>query len=297
MSRAAALAAAVALAGAGFGTPGPAPAQEPAATSSGPAAAALDSIEAAADSGRVEAARAALGRWMERRLGDAPPPLRARARLLQGRLAGDPDEARRAYALVAVEGGVTGARARLRLAQLHLAEGRYERALEELATVRADAPGSSLEAEAWLWTGRVREAEGEGGIACEAYRRASETAGSGGAGLREAISSALSACRRGDGTPARRSSRPGDEGAGEGRRFVVQLGAFSMRESAQDLHRRLEEAGFDARVTERDPGDALIRVRAGGFEREAGAEELASRLENAGFDAIVVEIGPSGDES
>lgn len=266
-----------------------------------PGGAGLDSVEAAVDSGRVEAAREELERWMDRRFADAPAGVRVRARLLQARLAEDPDEARRAYALVAVEGGLEGARARLRLAQLHLAEGRPERALEELATVRADVPGTALEAEAWLWTGRVREAEGEGVAACEAYRRAAAAAPSDDGRLREVLSSAREACRRGDGNPEYAAEAHGggeetDGGRAEGR-FAVQLGAFAMRQSAEDLRARAAEAGFDARLTARDPGDGLLRVRVGGFGSEAAAEEAAGRIEDAGFRAIVVEIGSSEDDS
>lgn len=276
----------------------------PLSAQTGGSAAALDSIAAAVDSGRVDSARETLARWMERRFADAPSDVRARARLLQGRLAESPDEARRAYALVAVDGGAAGARARLRLAQLHLAEGRHQRALEELATVRADAPGGGMEAESWLWTGRVREASGEGEGACEAYRRASRGSTFGEAPeearLRRAISRAVEACRRGEGTPAWRGRRAGggdgDAAAAE-RRFAVQLGAFASRESAETLRRRAADAGFEARVTGRDPADALMRVRVGGFDRRSEAEELAGRLEDAGFSAIVVEIGRSGDES
>lgn len=256
---------------------------------SDPARAALDSVEAAADSGRAASARRALERWMGRRFAEAPQDLRVRARFLQARLAEDPEEARRAYALVALEGGRPGARARLRLAQLHLAEGRHERALEELATVRADVPGTELAARAWLWTGRVREAEGEGAVACEAYRRASEAAPGGEEGLGGAVARAVAACRRGDGTPEYAASDAGG--------WAVQLGAFSMRASAEEVRSRAAEAGFDARVTERDPGDGLIRVRVGGFDSESAAEEAARRIEEAGFRALVVEIGSSGDDS
>lgn len=267
-----------------------------------PGAAALDSVEAAADSGRADEARDALDRWMEDRFAGAPTDVRARARMLQARLAEDPAEARRAYALVAVEGGTEGARARLRLAQLHLAEGRHDRAADELETLRADVPGSALAAEAWLWTGRVREASGEGAAACEAYRRASGAVPADAGRLREAVAPAVEACRRGDGTPDWGAAAPADgrvaagstDGADAGP-FTVQIGAFGARSSAEALRERAAEAGFDARLAERDPADGLIRVFVGAHATEAGAEEQARRVEDEGFRAIVVETGPRED--
>lgn len=269
----------------------------------------LDSVEAAVDSGRVDAARETLERWMDDSFAEAPVELRARARILQARLAEDPTEARRAYALVAVEGGPEGARARLRLAQLHLAEGRHERALDELETLRADVPGSPLAAEAWLWTGRVREDTGAGEEACEAYRRASDAA-PGAEGPGEEVGRAAEACRRGDGTPdwgdaapsgvGRTAAADGPEAAGGGRAdrgFAVQLGAFAATESAEELRSRAAEAGFDARVTPRGQGDGLVRVRVGAFGTEAAAEEAARTIEGEGFRAIVVEIEPPEDGS
>jgi cell division septation protein DedD len=277
------------------------------AAAQAPGADALDSVEAAADSGRADEAREALDRWMDDGFAGAPPEVRARARMLQARLAEDPAEARRAYALVAVEGGTEGARARLRLAQLHLAEGRHDRAVEELETLRADVPGSALAAEAWLWTGRVREASGERAAACEAYRRASDAVPADAGRLREAVAPAAEACRRGDGTPDWGGAVPADgrvaaggaggaEGSGAGP-FTVQIGAFGARSSAEALRERAAEAGFDARLAERDPADGLIRVFVGAYATEAGAEEEARRIGDEGFRAIVVETEPPEDGS
>lgn len=271
---------------------GPAPGQ----TAEG---AALDSVEAAVDSGRVAEALDALDRWMDDRFARAPADLRARARFLQARLAEDPAAARRAYALVAVEGGSEGARARLRLAQLHLAEGRHQRALEELETLRADVPGSALVAEAWLWTGRVREADGDGAGACEAYRRASEAVARASEGPREAVEAAREACRRGDGTPAYAAAGaappPGGAEAGaDARTFAVQLGAFAAEASAENVRSRAAAEGLEARVSGPDPDDGLLRVRVGTFATEAEAEAAARRIEDRGFRAIVVEAEPGG---
>lgn len=257
------------------------------------AGAALDSVKAALDSGRVEAARTALQRWTRTRAPEASPRQRARARLLRARLAEDADVARREYARVALEGGPEGARARLRLAQLRLARGQHGRALEELDVLRADYPGRPPAAEAWLWTGRVREATGEEEAACRAYRRAEETALAVSApSVGEAAGEALAGCGAGDG------GRPGDAGPGgdgDAAAFAVQLGAFSTRQAALELRDRLGEAGFEARVLSPAGGGGLHRVRVGAADDREGAEALAGRLERRGFDAIVVSSGSTED--
>ncbi|MCK5447542.1 MAG: SPOR domain-containing protein, partial [Gemmatimonadetes bacterium] len=68
----------------------------------------------------------------------------------------------------------------------------------------------------------------------------------------------------------------------------VQLGAFSSRETAEELRNRVVASGAAARVVE--PGDpgGLYRVRSG---RYAGREEAARHavsLAEAGFESIVV---------
>lgn len=271
------LAAALGLAISLLAAAAPAPGQE------GDSGAALDSVEAALDSGRVEAAGSALERWTRDRAPEASPRELARARLLRARMAEDPDAARRAYAGLALEGGPEGARARLRLAQLRLARGQHDRALEELQVLRADYPGRPPAAEAWLWTGRVRDAAGDGEAACRAYRRAEETARTVSApAVQEAAGSALAGCGGGAGDGA-------DGGrAGDGAAFAVQLGAFSTRQAALELRDRLEEAGFEARVLSPGGGEGLHRVRVGTARDRRGAEALAERLERRGFDALVV---------
>jgi tetratricopeptide (TPR) repeat protein len=250
----------------------------------------LDRVETALDSGQVEGARAALDEWFRRRAGRAPAPDRARAHLLRARLAEDPAAARREYTRVALEGGPHGARARLRLAQLDLAQGRLEQALEELGLLRADYPATPLAAESWLWTGRVQEQAERADRACSAYRRALTSARAlGRPELRRAAGEALAGCGEG------RGGAPPAEVAREDARFVVQLGAFSTRAAAEELRGRLAEAGVEARITDRNDGDGLYRVRAGRFRERREAEARATELEERGFRAIAVRIAASGD--
>lgn len=285
-----------------------------AAQGSGEDALSLDAVEAALDSGRTQRAREALEAWLAAR-GEAAAE-EPRARWLRARLTEDADSARLQYTLLAVDGGSPyGARARLRLAQLRLAEGQYEEALEDLELLRADFPGEALAAEAWLWSGRVHRAAGRGGEACSSFGRAEEEAARLG---QEALTRRAREARRGcpGGPPVaagedagRRPgaappdtpsggepgpAAPGGDDAGQGR-FVVQIGAFSRAEAARALRSRAAEAGMDVRVVGPDPADGLHRVWTPPFRERGRAEVAARRLQERGFSAMVVEIGSSGE--
>lgn len=268
----------------------------------------LTAVEAAADSGHLDRARELLGRWRSERAPRAELGELRRAEFLAARLATHADSARRRYARLAVEaGGEMGARARLRLAQLHLAEGATGPALRQLELVRSDVPGHSLAVESWLWTGRARLAEGDTASACEALRRAADAGG----GLGERAARATTACGlepaggrvevaaggeapsggdAGQGEPgaaAGDAAAPGDTDAAPAG-WSVQVGAFSDRVSADRLRERLREAGFEARRL--PPGaDGLHRVRVGRWPDRSSAEETARSMREEGFRVIVVE--------
>lgn len=272
----------------------------------------LPAVEAAADSGQLERARELLRRWRSERAPRAELEELRRAEFLAARLAPDADSARRRYARLAVEaGGEIGARARLRLAQLHLAEGATDPALRQLELVRSDVPGDSLALESWLWTGRARLAEGDTASACEALRRAADA----GSGLRERAARATAACglepaggrvevAAGAEAPSGGEARGGDAGAAAGDEpppadtvapaggWSVQAGAFSDRASADRLRERLREAGHEARRL--PPGDdGLHRVRVGRWPDRSSAEEAARSLREQGFRVFVVEARPN----
>lgn len=236
----------------------------------------LDAVEAAADRGQLGEARGLLERWREARGDGADRAASERARLLAARLSTDPDSARTLYAGLAVSGGPdVAAEARLRLAQLRLAEGRPERALEDLELLRADHPSHPLSAASWLWTGHARRLAGDVAGACEAYRSAVRLTGD--EELRGRAEGALSRCRDG---PA--------VGRSDGTGWSVQLGAFSDASAARALARRADEAGFPARVLE--PGeDGLRRVRSGRWASRADAEAAARRMAGRGFRVLIVE--------
>lgn len=270
--------------------PAGAPAQE--------AAAVLDSVEAALDSGRVEGARQALDRWLDRHTESATSEELARARYLRGRAARDPDVAQTEYLLVAMDTDSEYAPlARFRLAQLRLAQERYGRAEKDLELLRDDYPGHALVPRSWLWTGRARQEAGDEEGACRAYGHAASTAGATGddevlGRAREAVR----ACEEGRlAGPGREPGGGAGADRGSGARagpLTVQIGAFGGREAAEGLRGRARDAGFEARVVGPSPVDGLFRVRVGRFQQPDRAEEAASRLREAGFSALVTEGEP-----
>ncbi len=238
----------------------------------------LDSVEREADLGRTDEARTMLADWFGSPESSDRDADVERARFLRARLSADLDSARVDYLWVAVRGGDRyGAAARLRLAQMYVAEGRLDRAAEDLETMRRDYPGHSLTFESWLWTGNVRAAAGDREAACAAWRRAAETpGGASGASERDLVRAALDDC---SGAP------PGSPGA---ETFSVQLGAFGSRETAEDVRERVAATGATARVLAPDDSGGLYRVRSGRFGGREEAARHAVRLAEAGFESIVV---------
>lgn len=248
----------------------------PAASLRAQSDAALDSAERAADLGRTDEARELLEGWFASPQAANRQADVEKARFLRARLTRDLDSARVDYLWVAIRGDARyGAAARLRLAQLYVAEGRPERAEEDLERMRADYPGSPLEFESWMWTGNARWAGGDRAGACEAWGTAAELpSGRSDPSNRDLVRSALEEC--------------GDAPVGAAEFFSVQLGAFGSRETAEDLRNRLVAAGTTARVLDPDEPGGLYRVRSGRFPGREEAARHAVRLSEAGFESIVV---------
>lgn len=238
----------------------------------------LDSIEAAADRGHVEAARAALASRAENE--DASPAERTRLSYLRGRLSTDPDSAEVAYLRAAIDGvGPYAARARLRLAQLELARGDHDRAEEHLARLRADDPGGALVPESWMWTARAAELAGDAGKACDAWSEALDALPAG--------DSRISEARQGRSRCEESAPQPG-----EVETFTVQLGAFGAEDAAIRLRDGAAEIGVAVRVESPSGGVRVYRVRAGRFGSREDAGRLAERFRAHGFEAIVVPEEP-----
>lgn len=265
----------------------------------------LDRVEAAADSGRVDSARAMLERWYARRSEEAPPRARHRARFLGARLTADADSAAERYLRVAVDGGAEyGDRAWLRLAQLRLAEGEPERALRALDRLRSDYPGSGTEAESWLWTGHARRAAGRPEGACSAWRRAARAAEGAERPVARRARRALGSCPEGaaeEAEPARAAAdsvardadrAPAADSARSG--WAVQLGAFSARANAERLRRTVGERvpAEELAIVPPGPGDELFRVQTRPPTDRSAARRLHRDLEARGVSSIVVRIRP-----
>jgi len=234
-------------------------------------------VERAADLGQATEARRVLDEWFASPEASDRQADVERARFLRARLTADLDSARVDYLWVAVRGDQRyGAAARLRLAQLYVAEGRLDRAEADLAKMRADFPGSSLTFKSWLWTGNVRSASGDQSGACSAWETATSLRGTPiTESDRALIRSSLENCRPSGVSAAVES-------------FSVQLGAFTSAEAAEDVRNRVVASGASARVLEpQDPG-GLFRVRSGRFAGREEAARHAVRLAEAGFESIVV---------
>lgn len=237
----------------------------------------LGTIERAADLGQADEARRLLDQWFASPEASARTADVGRARFLRARLAADLDSARVDYLWVAVRGDARyGAAARLRLAQLYVAEGRLDRAEADLERMRADFPGSRLTFRSWLWTGNVLAASGDRAGACSAWQTAASLQGAQASeSERELVRAALDDCRAG-GAPATVET------------FSVQLGAFSTRETAEDVRNQVVASGATARVLEPVDPDGLFRVRSGRFTGREEAARHAGRLAESGFESIVV---------
>lgn len=231
----------------------------------------LDPLEARIETGRLEGAAEAIGRWFATRAETATRGEVVRARYLRARLFTDPDSARAELLSIAMDGGASyGARAWLRLAQLDLARGEPDRAAADLERLRADHPRSAEAIESWYWTARTFEARGLLDPACEAWERgAAEARRVGGAETARQAETASLACAPG------------------GPRFTIQAAAFSRPRPAEEMRARLEAAGFFSRVVEYD---GFHRVRLGRFARREAAEGLTRRLRDAGFEPVVVPV-------
>lgn len=249
------------------------------ASAAGPQAATLAGVEAALDSGRVEAARSRLRAWRDGPGRRAGRSARTRATFLRARLTADPDSAEALYLDVALSGDPRyGDDSWLRLAQLHLARGEPARAAEELERLRTDYPDSELVEESRRWSAMADTASAGGPAVA-----ANPSGAAGGAGERGSGG--------GSGTRSGSRDRPG---AGPGAGFTVQMGAFREREGARELARRARQAGFEVHVTPRSSEDGLYRVRSRGLATRREAAELARRIRDRQLPAMVVETSDGG---
>ncbi len=226
------------------------------------AAETLDGVEELVRAGRSEEARQELLRWWNREYGDASRRDVQRGLWLRAQLTVDPRQASLDYRRLVVEypGGPYADLALLRLAQSAFALGDSAAAREHVTRLQRDYPAGSAtrEAEAW-WAepGPLPPRAAPG---------------------RQAAAPAPP-------PDADREPEGGSDLAGEPR-FAVQLGAFSVREGAESVHREAMGAGFSARIV-RIGSDGLFRVRVGMFRSSDAAAEILLRLRELGFSAAL----------
>lgn len=225
----------------------------------------LDQVDALMRDGRMEAAREALLEWQA---GAARPSRDDRQRALWYRavLTVDPAQAEPTLRRLALEypGGSFTDQALYRLGLAARLRGQPEVAAGHFRTLVRDYPNSPVHARARDWLRR--------------------------SGERPATADADGATG-GDQPPAREpgaeetgADRPQAEADGAGGDFSAQVGAFGSEENARGVARRLEEAGFQARVV-LIRGSDFFRVRVGRFQTADEARALIERLRASGFDA------------
>ena len=257
----------------------------------------LARIDSLLSDGRFSAARSAFERWRTenpRNARDVPANVHARALLLEGRMATEPDAAIDAY-LALVLGYPTADEAPLallRLGQGLLATNQPERARAYLERLALDYPRATERAEGLLWLARAQIATGRSQQACPTLRDAVALRTSD-ASLRARLEHEQAATCDAASAPAERVAdvaAPDDDTRANAQagRFAVQAGAFSTAERAQRLVESLAARGFDDARVVYIPVNRLARVRLGRFTSAGDAAALANRVRAAGFDAAVV---------
>ncbi len=75
------------------------------------------------------------------------------------------------------------------------------------------------------------------------------------------------------------------------RRWGVQIGAFSSRESAESLRKQVSKSGYSAAVTAAVvEGKTFYRVTVPAGKERTSAVSLSGKLQNAGYPVLVVEV-------
>lgn len=97
--------------------------------------------------------------------------------------------------------------------------------------------------------------------------------------LRETLSEAAAGPREAPLAPPAQATPPDASGEPRGSGFMVHVAAFSERQHADTVARRLASKGYPSFVTVTDPGAPLsFRVRVGKYDERREAEWVASRI-------------------
>lgn len=98
----------------------------------------------------------------------------------------------------------------------------------------------------------------------------------------------LEAKIRGEKEAAAKAKADAAGAAGDGQRFVVQLGTFSDPANARQLQEKLKAQGFTVTVETIGSGaDAKTRVRHGPFDSRAAAEKAREQIKRAGVAGVI----------
>ncbi|HDS29498.1 MAG TPA: SPOR domain-containing protein, partial [Firmicutes bacterium] len=74
--------------------------------------------------------------------------------------------------------------------------------------------------------------------------------------------------------------------------FRIQVGTFDQRENAENVWRRLTQAGFDARISTYTENEQVrYRVQVGDFQTQDAANRVAEELRGMNFSAWVFPVG------
>lgn len=260
----------------------------------------LERAEEQLDAGDYARARDSLSEWWRGLEGeDVSGATRARALFLRARLAKDPAEAENDYLTLVLSHPTTPQvpEALLRLGQGLLATDDLGRAVAYLERLVTDHPGSAQRPIGMLWLARARSAAGRFEGACRVARDGVRLTSSEPSLLRLIQAEEEKACTAArDQAPEETEAAPTPESPDSPEtetaeesdgRYAVQTGAFRQPAGAEQLIRRLREAGHDARAV-RIPGSALVRVRVGRFADREATRGLVRELQGAGFEAMVV---------
>ena len=93
------------------------------------------------------------------------------------------------------------------------------------------------------------------------------------------------------GLKKKETSKTGSSAAGAaGKLYRVQVGAFSKKENAQAMQKKLKGKGYSPIITAVTKADKslLYRVQVGAFSKKANAQRLVAELKTKGFTGIIV---------
>jgi hypothetical protein len=218
-----------------------------------PSLAAIDSLVAHT---HFREANNALDRWEREHVNSVTPAQRATALLLRGRMTLSADSARPYYVQLSIgyPSSPEAPAAFLKLGQIAVASNDTDRALGYFRRIVTDYPLSPLHENALAEIAAL--------VPRKDTRARTETKS----------------------TDTKSTSTSTDaKGA-----FAIQVGTYRELATAKAAAKKLDKLGFEPRIVT-VAGSSLARVRVGRFASTRAADDLMRRLRDAGYDAVVVD--------